>query len=205
MLHLCVASVLGTLVINEVLYDPAGPDAGREFVEILNVSTQAVELAGVELEVGDGARPGIWKRAWLASAGELAAGELLVVGGDLVGARRFVLSASLQNGPDAVRLRRAGAVLDRVGYGALEDPDLFELRPALDVAGASLSRIPDGLDTDDNAADFRGADPTPGRRNVARRAWRVRLRAPDPTRLWPGRQLRVEVRVANVGLDDIEA
>jgi len=40
------------LVLNEVLYDPAGPDEGLEFVELWNPDTVAVSLAGILLEAG---------------------------------------------------------------------------------------------------------------------------------------------------------
>jgi hypothetical protein len=53
--------------------------------------------------------------------------------------------------------------MDIVGYG---DCAYCEGAPAEDVpAGLSLSRKPDGGDTDSNADDFVAADPTPGARN----------------------------------------
>src|SRR5678810_542369 len=113
------AALASTLVLNEVLYDPPGADAGREFVEFYNASDSPLPLAGLELEVGDGAHPGIWRHAWTGTAGELGAGALFVIAGDSLaaGAR---LATDLQNGPDAVRLRRGAEVLDRLGYGALD-------------------------------------------------------------------------------------
>ena len=75
-----------TLVLNEVLYDPPGADAGREFVEIYNASDVEVPIAGLVLETGDGARPGIWRRAWEGTHGALAPGAILLVGADSVAA-----------------------------------------------------------------------------------------------------------------------
>ena len=50
----------GPIVINEVLYDPPGPDAGGEYVELLNVSATSHTLdAGWRLErssISGGAR-----------------------------------------------------------------------------------------------------------------------------------------------------
>jgi len=46
------------LVINELLYDPEGADAGKEFVEIMNTGPYAVTLDGVVLEAGDGSPAG---------------------------------------------------------------------------------------------------------------------------------------------------
>ena len=45
------------LVLNEVLYDPDGPDAGREFVEIMNTGPFAAVLDGLSIEAGNGSRP----------------------------------------------------------------------------------------------------------------------------------------------------
>ena len=90
-----------TLVLNEVLYDPPGADAGREFVEIYNASDVEVPIAGLVLETGDGARPGIWRRAWEGTHGALAPGAILLVGADSVAALERLL-VDLQNGPDAV-------------------------------------------------------------------------------------------------------
>jgi hypothetical protein len=197
--------ILGQLVLNEILYDPPGADAGREFVEILNVGDAPVGLDSFELQAGDGAHPGTWRTAWRGSVETIAPSALFVIGGDSVAARNARLGAVLQNGPDAVRLVERGRVIDRVGYGALQDPGLFEGRPAVDLPDVSLARIPDGRDTDDNAADFQAALPTPGRRNAPRREWRVSLAEPEWTRLWPGRRLRVTARVHNTGLDALAA
>jgi hypothetical protein len=135
--------------------------------------------------------------------GELAPGAFLVIAGDSVAARTAHLELDLQNGPDAVRLRRGTEILDRLGYGALVDPQMFEGRPAVDVSGAALARLPDGRDTDNNAADFGPAPPSPGRRNLPLRALQVELLAFDPTHLWPGRQARFAARVRNVGQEPL--
>lgn len=191
-------AALAALVLNEVLYDPPGVDAGREFVEILNVSNADVPLAGLELETGDGAHPGVWRHSWSGTGGVLAPGAFLVVGGDSIHTPEH-LAADLQNGPDALRLRQDGEVLDRLGYGALNDAAMFEGRPAQDVANAGLARLPDGRDTGDNLADFSPAPPSPGRRNQLLHNLRVTLVAPDPATAWPGRAQRARVTVRNTG------
>ena len=191
-------------MLNEVLYDPPGADAGYEFVEILNIGAAPVLLHEVELQVGDGARPETWRTAWRSAGQSLQPWVPWVVGGDSVRVRHAALGASLQNGPDAVRLWRAGAVLDLLGYGDLHDARLYETRPAADVSGLGLARIPDGLDRDDNGLDWQAAAPSPGRRNLPEREWRVQLVTPDPTRLWPYRALVVHARVHNRGRVDLE-
>ena len=195
---LYVAVILASVLLNEVLYDPEGPDTGREFVEIVNVSTAPVPLSELEIEAGDGARPGTWKLVWRGSAGTLDPGALLVVGGDSLGTRERLL-ADLQNGPDAVRLRRGTAVLDLLGYGSLSTAELYEGHPASDVSGESLARHPDGSDSDDNARDFIASRPSPGRWNEPRHDLAVGLDEPDPTRAWPGRRIAARLVIRNPG------
>ena len=157
------------LVINEVDYDQVGADAGG-FVEIANIGTAAATLDGVALVLvngGDGAEYG---RKTL--TGSLAAGA------------KFVIDVDLQNGaPDGVALVDSGndALLDALSYeGAITTATIgtkvFNLvegtmLPA-DIADSntvdgSLSRIPDGSDTGNAAADWSfTATPTPGAANV---------------------------------------
>ena len=187
------------VVLNEVLYDPAGTDGGHEFVELLNVGDVDVRLDVLQVEVGDGARSA-WSPAWQGGAGVLPPGAMLVIGGDAVPERAGELHVALQNGPDAVRLLASGAVVDLVGYGELTDPTLFEGRPAPDVSGTSLARVPDGTDTHDNHNDFAPRPPTPGRRNVALRNACVRLVEPAPERLWPLRRHVFIARLRNCGI-----
>jgi len=156
------------LVINEVYYDHPGTDDGYEFIEIFNNSANAVPLGGVTLEFHNGSGTG-WEVRWNAGATDsIAANGLFLVGGALVSPAADALATlALQNGPDAVRLAVNGETVDLVAYGDLDDPDYAEARSAPGTgSGASLARIPDGADTDDNAADFRVETPSPGRRNV---------------------------------------
>lgn len=185
------------LLLNEVLYDPVGADQGLEFVELWNPDTSAVSLAGIVLEGGDGASPGTWVPLYAGSAGDSvpAGSPYLIAGGSLI--------APLQNGPDAVRLRRAGVVLDLLGYGALTGAGLFEGAPTPDVAsGESLARVDDGRDTDSNAGDWAAEpNPTPGTANHPD----VRLSlsrsgiglAPEVP--WPGEVVTLRATVWNLG------
>ena len=191
------------LVLNEVLYDPAGPDEGLEFVELWNPDTVAVSLAGILLEAGDGARPGVWTAVYSGAAA------------DSVGPRRAflipgsALTGALQNGPDAIRLSRGGAVLDVLGYGALAAPELYEGAPAEDApSGTSLARVEDGRDTGSNAADWGiEPDPTPGSPNHPD----VRLRivrgsaSIQPEVPWPGERTVLRLTVRNVGRLEVPA
>ena len=194
------------LVINEILPDPAGSDAGHEFVEFLNTSPEAFDLEGVEFQFANGAEGPVWRTRWRGEAGLAVPpqGRFLLVDRLWADAPPGDAAATLdlQNGPDAVRLVRGGEVLDLLGYGALTDPELSEGDPAALEPGLALARRPDGADTGRNGADFVAAAPTPGRPNF--RAWSA---APGTPALEPPSLLRshetvtVRLTVANDGLE----
>jgi len=146
----------GSVVINEVDYDQVGAD-GDGFVELKNTGATAVDLAGLALVFVDGADSEEYRREAL--TGTLEPGGYLVVPGDA------------QNGaPDGIALLDTddGALLDALSYeGAIAAAviggrtySLVEgtLLPAAaadsNTAAGSLSRIPDGRDTNDAAADW---------------------------------------------------
>lgn len=155
-------------LLGEIFYDAAGDDSGYEFVEIFNPTPAPVPLAGVTLQIGDGAGPGRWTTRWTGAAGDtIAAGGRFVIGGvHVTPAPRAVVQLDLQNGPDAVRLVWPDGAAEVVGYGPLAASEYFCGAPALDVpSGTSLARLPDASDLGRNADDFRAASPTPGRAN----------------------------------------
>ncbi len=151
-----------TLLVEEVYYDPPGPDSVSAFVQLWGEPVGA-SLRGVELVAlgPDGVELG------RVDLGEQTLGDdgyLLVAhpaAGDALAAAAQVLDP-LADGPDeggAYRLIRWGRVLDALAYGPV-DPDLGEGSPARLVApGASLARRAGHLDTGDNLADFRMASP----------------------------------------------
>jgi hypothetical protein len=146
--------------INEVLYDPAGADQGCEYVELFHAGSQSLDLAGWRLEAGNGAAPGDWRLQWKGTSGDvIAPGGFFLIADDAVTARADARAhLSLQNGPDAVRLLSPSGGGDRVGWGELAHAEYYEGRPAPDApSGSALVRITDGLDRDDNEADFRAA------------------------------------------------
>lgn len=191
------------LVINECLPDPSGPDAGQEFVEILNTDIQVVMLEGVRLEFANGA-DGIWQVRWSGGVGEvLEPGHRLLVvdrgwAGSPLADHEVVLG--LQNGPDAVRLVRGVEVLDLLGYGTGLASGLAETAAVPVTTGLALARRPDGRDTGDNSRDFRAAPPTPGAVNFQQ--WSLagdELVCEPPSLAAPGFPLRMTVRVRNDG------
>jgi len=193
----CASRGGGDLLLNEILYDPPGPDEQQEFVELWNPDSTAAPLEGLALEAGDGAHPGSWTVVWRGTAGSAAApGSAFLVAGD-------ALLGALQNGPDAVRLVRNGAVLDLLGYGDLESAALYEGAPAPDAgSGQSLARVRDGGDTGVNREDWAvEGEPTPGAANHPD----VRLRiarsgvAVTPEVAWPGEVVALRAWARNSG------
>ncbi len=172
LLCVCAARVCAArVVINELYYDHPGTDSGHEFIELINTDSAIADISGATIEFHNGTGTS-WTPVWRAPAATtIGADGLFVVGGNLVlPPPQAVISYSLQNGPDAIRLVDAeGRVLDTVGYGALDDPAYVETMGAAKVAaGKSIARALDGVDSDDNSLDFIEAVPTPGRHNVAR-------------------------------------
>lgn len=166
------------LVLNELLYDPDGPDAGAEWIEILNTGPWPVALDDIAVDAGDGAAAGRWTEIWRGEpGGVLGSGGYLWVGGPYAGrAPQVLASISLQNGPDAARLRQGDWVLDRVAWGAHTHAEYAEGAPtATTGSGRSLARAIDGRDTDDNASDWVVAEPSPGRPNRPARDVALRL------------------------------
>jgi hypothetical protein len=157
-----------TLVINEIDYDQPGGVDSLEFIEILNVSSQDVLLANLEVQLLDGSTGGaIYGTGSLSSAGILAPGGYLVLATPTVAvhpqAKVILMGPSdiLQDGPmDVIRIvdTTTSAVIDAVGYagtlpgfGEGTADTLFDIDS---IQEASLSRCPNGTDTDDNDADF---------------------------------------------------
>ncbi|MFH1219971.1 MAG: lamin tail domain-containing protein [Candidatus Eisenbacteria bacterium] len=155
-----------SVVINEVLYDPPGKDAGLEFVEVFNGSDEAVCLDGWRLESGNGSYENRWTLEWTGGAGDtVRPHSFFVVGEELVVPQpEAVTDLDLQNGPDACRLTSPGGGSDVVGWGDLTYPEYYETAPvAGPTSGWSIGRDPDGRDTDDNSSDFAGfATVSPG-------------------------------------------
>ena len=170
----------GELVINEIDYDQPGTDTA-EFVEIRNVGADAADLGAFSLVLvnGTGGGAAIYNTIALPSV-SLGPGEYFVVCGDAATVFNCDLDASpdsnlVQNGdPDAVALAQGATIVDTVSYGGNTGAPYTEGSGAGldDPSGAAdankgLSRFPDGVDTDQNNADFVTACITPGAANTS--------------------------------------
>ncbi len=167
-----------SLVINEVLFDPAAGadgDANRdgirdaaadEFIEIVNTGIAAADISGFTLSDDDGG-------AFVFPAGTiLAPGQAAVLfgggtptgdfGGALVFTDDGTIGTGLANGGDIVELRDAsGTLIDSFAYGSAgdivggsdqsvtRDPDLFGgFADHLDAEGAGGARFSPGTRVD---------------------------------------------------------
>ncbi|MEP7125648.1 MAG: lamin tail domain-containing protein [Byssovorax sp.] len=164
----CKLVDLTTPVINEIVYDPAGPDVGC-FIEILGPA--GLDLAGYTLEAVNGSDGALTPIAALTGQTIGASGYFVVAQDASVvvpaGANKLIKgTADLQNGPDSLVLKHSGTVVDALGYGSFAMGQFFkgEKFPAMSTA-ASLGRYPNGKDTDDNSVDFLAGAPTPGAAN----------------------------------------
>jgi len=174
------------LIINEIDYDNVGSDVA-EFVEILNVSADSIDLTGLELVLINGNGLLEYNAIDLSPAGTLNSGEYLVIGSsNVLGADiLFELPAdNVQNGsPDGLAIvdRTAQTVFDAMSYegeitaativGFVNTVNLVEGTASLaedsGVSDGSLSRCMNGQDTDVASSDWAFAPvPTPGSANV---------------------------------------
>jgi predicted extracellular nuclease len=164
------------LVINEIDYDQPGTDTA-EFVEIRNVGPIPADLTGHQLVFYNGAvNPAASYRTIALTGFLLAPDAYLVVCGNAANVFPCDVDASpdndlIQNGaPDAVALvSPAGLPIDVVSYEGdalpfVEGSGVGLLDDAA-IAGKSISRCPDGADTNQNNVDFVFLDVTPGEAN----------------------------------------
>ncbi|HBX68125.1 MAG TPA: hypothetical protein DEH25_01720 [Chloroflexi bacterium] len=166
------------LVINEIDYDQPSTDTA-EFVEIKNVGTVSADLSEFTLELvnGTGGGAAVYQSYVLPSV-TLAVGDYFVVCGDAANVANCDLDVSpdsnlVQNGaPDGAGLLHNGTLVDAVSYeGDTGAPYTegsgagLEDNPAVENAG--ISRFPDGVDTNQNNADFSLRCSTPGAANLA--------------------------------------
>jgi len=173
----------GDVLINELVPDPSGADAGNEWAELHNTTDVDIDLGGWTLERA--------KTTWGTQV-TFPTGTLLPAGGYLLVAEELTppgpgvylvpnkstaiggldLGNATTNA-DGVRLTDGTNVIDTVIYGPDNTPDqLFDDggAPATSLAATppadrSLARSPDGADTNLCGADFTDSVPTPGAPN----------------------------------------
>jgi len=159
------------LTINEVDYDQAGSD-DASFVELYNGGPGDVSLQNINLVLVDGADDSVYTTYPLPNR-MLAEGGFFVFCVDQATVPNCDMEFDdLQDGsPDAVALQDADGVIDTLSYeGSVALPYVEIEGSSLEdgqFASNSLSRFPDGTDTDNNNADFVLTCITPGATNTA--------------------------------------
>ncbi len=164
----CLIADVSSAVINEIVYDPAGPDVGC-FIEIFG--PPGLDLAGYTLDAVNGSDGTVTAVATLTGHSVGASGYFVLAQDAMVlvpaGASKLIkVTADLQNGPDSVVLKHGGVVVDALGYGSFAMGQFFKGEKfAAKTTSASLCRVPSGKDTGDNSVDFSVCAPTPGAAN----------------------------------------
>ncbi len=163
-----------SVVINEIDYDQPGTDTA-EFIELYNAGSSAVSLDDFTIELINGNNALSYRTINLSSF-NIDANAYFVVCGDasLVANCDYSFTTTtswMQNGaPDGVGLYENGSLLDSLSYeGVLfpltEGDQLLVIDNAID--NFSISRIANGIDTNNNADDFQLGCITPGTINIA--------------------------------------
>ena len=162
------------VIINEVDYDQAGTDTA-EFIELFNTGGATVSLNDYSIDLVNGRGSSVYRSIDL-SGFDIGASSYFVVCGDasLVANCDYsftITSGWVQNGaPDAVALYEASNLLDSLSYEGELLP--FTEGSVLAISDnntdiASISRIANGFDSNNNALDFQLGCITPGSANIA--------------------------------------
>jgi hypothetical protein len=147
--------------VNEVQTGTAH-SAADEFVELSNTGTAAVDIGGWKVVYRSASGASDTTLVTIPAGTSLAPGGFYLLGGsEYSGAAAADLSFSpgLAATGGGVGIRDAsGTLVDGVGWGtaanALVEGSPAAAPPATAAPGSSVARLPDGHDTDSNAADF---------------------------------------------------
>lgn len=156
-------STTNHLVINEVA--STGASADDEYVEIYNPTSKSVSLDGWELKYASSS--GDPMSTWTGGAGDSVPsnGYFVVAGAKFSGSSDGALSLAMGASGGGIGLFDGSKQVDSVAWN--DNNKLAEgtglTGPHAD--GASYSRIPDGVDTDDNSVDLKEGARTPGAAN----------------------------------------
>jgi len=163
----CVASTgggggaVGAVKVNEFSVGTAG-SLGDEFVELVNAGSASADIGGYRLVYRAAAGTSDVTLVTIPTGTTLAAGAFYLLGGGsyagAVGADGS-FTAGLASAGGGIALRNPdGQLVDSVGYGTATNAFVEgSAAPAPAVTappGSSIARLPDGHDTDVNAADF---------------------------------------------------
>ncbi len=157
----------GRIAINEVLVGGAS-NANEEFVELYNPNACEVSLAGWTLEYKSKSGNSGPQIVAFANGAKIAAASFFVAGtSEFTGTKQVTMAAGMaSDGASIALMDGSKKVIDAVAWGVATAGYLEGARAPAPAAGDSLARKTDGVDTNDNAADFEVAtSPTPGKPN----------------------------------------
>jgi len=172
----CVPSAGGSsaeIRVNEFMTGSTGA-ASNEFVELVNAGSSAADVGGFKVAYRSSLGTSDTSLVTIPAGTSIPAGGFyLLAGSGYLGThapnQSFSASIAATGGGVAVR-DTTGSILDSVGYGdttnAFVEAHPATAPPTSAAPGSSSGRVPDGDDTNDNAADFSvSATPTPGAGN----------------------------------------
>lgn len=167
-------STQASIIINEIDYDQAGTD-NAEFIELFNTSASSISLDGYFIDLINGGTDTVYRSIDLSGFDVGAAGYFVICNDTSLVANcnyDFTTSASwFQNGaPDAVALYSGVNIIDSLSYEG--EMTGFTEGSVLAVADStsittSISRLPNGFDSNDNNLDFQLGCITPGTANIS--------------------------------------
>ena len=149
--------------------------ATDEFVELFSAGTTTVAVGGYKLVYRSGSGTSDVALGTIPDGTTLTPGAFYLFGGSgYAGAKApdQTFSPALAGTAGGIGIRDgSGKLLDSVGYGtatnAYVEAHAAAAPPSTAPPGSSDIRLPDGVDTDDNTADFRVTPaPTPGAANA---------------------------------------
>ncbi|MEO5939876.1 MAG: lamin tail domain-containing protein, partial [Candidatus Limnocylindrales bacterium] len=171
---------VSTLVISEV--ETGGASASDEFAELANAGSTAVDLIGLEVVYVTSTGSTVTRKASWAASRVLDPGRHLLIAntaGIHAGAADATYSGGFAAAGGSLVLRPIGGTpIDAVGWGDATNTFVEGVVAPAPAAGSSIERRPggaggNGIDTNDNVADFAAAVPNP--QNVSMPP------APDPS------------------------
>ena len=161
--------------VNELSTGMSGA-ATNEFVELVNAGPAPADIGGLKVVYRSASGTSDTTLATIPAGTTLAAGAYYLLGGSgyaggATADQSFGTAIAATGGSIGVR-RPDGTLFDAVAYGTaangLGEGQPAPAPPTTASPGSSAVRLPDGHDSDDNAADFSiTAVPTPKAANVA--------------------------------------
>ena len=129
---LLTTSAAATPLISGVLYNPAGADTDKEWIELHNPSNETIDTF-CSLWFGNGASAADWTLQWEGNISFFPSGYVTIGESGVTPDPDMIVGLNLQNGPDALRLECAEGG-DLVGWGGSYLPRILR----------GISCIPDG-------------------------------------------------------------